>query len=89
MHNVGNSGFILLENLEADEVAEYLATIMDQELNTLVDDDSDLAVSMMTSTHHMISIALGSPICLFCATLIHISCFEFFLQIQFWYFFYV
>ncbi|KAK8403554.1 hypothetical protein O3P69_000541 [Scylla paramamosain] len=32
------------EDLEAEEVADYLATIMDQELNTMVEDESDLEV---------------------------------------------
>lgn len=32
------------EDLEPEEVADYLATIMDQELNTLIEDDSDIAV---------------------------------------------
>ncbi|XP_076055320.1 pre-rRNA-processing protein TSR2 homolog [Oratosquilla oratoria] len=35
------------EELEADEVAGFLSTIMDQELNTLVEDGSDLSVSMI------------------------------------------
>lgn len=33
------------EDLEAEEVADYLATIMDQELNTMVEDESDIEVS--------------------------------------------
>ncbi|XP_045591838.1 pre-rRNA-processing protein TSR2 homolog [Procambarus clarkii] len=32
------------EDLEPEEVADYLATIMDQELNTLVDDESDVEI---------------------------------------------
>ncbi|XP_045112086.1 pre-rRNA-processing protein TSR2 homolog isoform X2 [Portunus trituberculatus] len=32
------------EDLEAEEVADYLATIMDQELNTMVEDESDVEV---------------------------------------------
>ncbi|KAG7172665.1 pre-rRNA-processing protein TSR2 homolog [Homarus americanus] len=32
------------DDLEPEEVGDYLATIMDQELNTLVEDDSDVEV---------------------------------------------
>lgn len=36
--------FDIADDLEPEEVAEYLATIMDTELNTLVEDGSDLEV---------------------------------------------
>lgn len=37
--------FCLPEDLDPDEVADFISTIMDTEFNTLVEDDSDLEVS--------------------------------------------
>lgn len=37
------------EDLDPDEVADFIATIMDSEFNTLVEDDSDLEVSPLES----------------------------------------
>ncbi|KAG0720758.1 Pre-rRNA-processing protein TSR2 [Chionoecetes opilio] len=45
------------EDLEAEEVGDYLATIMDQELNTMVEDESDEQIGRCLCDYYRLCVA--------------------------------
>ncbi|XP_050688046.1 pre-rRNA-processing protein TSR2 homolog [Eriocheir sinensis] len=45
------------QDLEAEEVAEYLTTIMDQELNTMVEDESDTEIGSCLCRYYQLCVA--------------------------------